>query len=279
MYATKHIDWLSITIPKHHDFRSVLPTLTFALFAKGRHGYEHQFVNVATGILVDTDSNDTEMGHHFTMSGDTLANIRREMGGDDVSLVRRFARYSGRASRIDLTLNIHEGLLTPAKVYSHLKKGTLHAKANTYRFIEGKKGDIAGDTLYIGSPTADRQFRCYNKASESGIVNLGAWIRFELELRRVRANGAFQSIGINGVDDTVVGHLRDFMEYGQPEYEQALSITGAPPVDVPRKATNRQRWLLGQVASALAKEMVLDREFANKFWQATLEEMRLITKT
>jgi len=278
MYVTKHVDWISFTVKNTVDWHGVFPTFTFAFSGRGSHGYRSKFTNLATGMVVQTDSADSEMGHHFQLSGDVLSNLRQEMGSDDTALSQRISHYGGRCSRIDLTINIHEGHLTPRLVRDAVRLGKATARANVSRFIEGKDGNVEGDTFYIGSPTSDRQFRAYNKSAELHMVDAPSWLRLELELRRLRANGAFQSVALNGVDSTVTGHMADFLDWRNMEYQTALQGPSLPPVDIPRRDSNRQRWLLGQVASALAKEMMLDDEFANKFWRQVGEEFARLHK-
>src|SRR6266567_4458855 len=238
-------------------------------------------LKLARYLLVEADKRGLTHGekHHYlfvviSLIGDAQNSLQD--GGHDTALVKLLADRHGYASRIDLTIDIHEGQLTPRKVYSALKKGALHVRADTYRFIEGKKGDVQGDTLYIGAPKSDRQFRCYNKAAELGIVNGTAWLRLELELRRLRSNAAFQSAAHNGVPATVNGHFGDFIDFQHPEYVQAIAGEGVPPVDIPRRQSNRQRWLLGQVAQALAKEMREDVEFKPIFDAAVQDALDLL---
>ena len=276
MYVTRHVDWLSFSIKSSSDWRSVFPTFAFTFSGRGSHGYRAKYVNLATGMVIQTDSADTEMGHAFQLSGDVLSNLRRESGSDDTALSQRIVRVGGKASRIDLTINVHEGKLTPRAVQSAVKSGRAKAKAIASRFVEGKNGDIEGDTFYIGSPTSDRQFRAYNKSAELGIVDGASWLRLELELRRIRADGAFRSCALNGVDAAVAGHMADFLNWGDLEYQAALGQEAVQPVDIPRRDTNRQRWLLGQVAQALAKEICVDEDFALKFWSSVGEAVDLI---
>ena len=275
-YVTKHLDWLSCSISQVGNPREIFPLLDWHYVGIGHHGYKARFECSKTGASMETGSTDSSMGTHFAFSGDTLNALRRDYGGTDFGLVGHLIRAKAKASRIDLTINLHDYQLTPAIMRDALRKGTCKAKANVSRFIEGKNGDIEGDTLYIGSPTSDRQFRCYNKAVESGIVDRGAWVRLELELRRVRADGAFRSCALNGTDETITGHMGDFIEWGNLDYQAALAGASVPPVDIPRKDTNRQRWLLGQVASALAKEICVDEDFALKFWSSVGSEVAKI---
>jgi len=268
MYVTKHLDWLSCTTPKTFSHMVAFPLLRWRYVSRGNHGYAERYVCSKTGVVCQEQSQDEAMGCHYDFGGEALNLLRQEQGGTDDGLVNRLIRMGARASRIDLTINLHESNLTPRKVRDAVRSGEATARANVSRFIEGKDGNVEGDTFYIGSPSSDRQFRAYNKASELHIVDGAAWLRLELELRRLRANGAFQSVASNGVDATVTGHMADFLDWGNMEYKTALQGPSVPPIDIPRRDSNRQRWLLGQVASALAKEIALDRGFLNKFMTA-----------
>jgi hypothetical protein len=127
---------------------------------------------------------------------------------------------------------------------------------------------VSGDTFYLGSPKSDRQFRGYNKAAELGIINGSAWLRLELELRSIRAASALASCADNGVPETVSGHMADFLTYRNSEFEAAIGTFGVEPETLHRKKSNRQRWLLGQVAQALAKEIAVNGSFRSQFDRA-----------
>lgn len=272
-YVTRHIDWLSFSIfPKQHPSQ-IFPLLKWTFVGRGMHGFQSSYVDSATQLRAQSDAADETMGTAFVMSGDCLDRLRQDYGATDDGLAVRLSYCKAKCSRIDLTINIHEGQLTPRKIQQAVRSGSARPKANVHRFIEGKNGDVEGDTFYIGSPTSDRQFRAYNKAAELGIVNGPAWLRLELELRRVRAQGAFQACASNGVDATVSGHMDDFLDWRNLEYQAALGDKAVPPVDIARRHTNRQRWLLGQVAQALAKEICIDDDFALKFWSSVQSEV------
>jgi hypothetical protein len=273
MHNTKHLDWLSCTFSQLINPSYIFPLMDWHYIGRGQHGYRAKYISRNTGAEFQTDSADQAMGSHLQFSGSVLENARRELGATDDGLARKLVQLGAKSSRIDLTINVHGGQITPSTMRDELKQGTCKALATSYRFIEGKNGNIEGDTLYIGSPASDRQFRCYNKAAEIGVVDGEAWVRFELELRRVVANGAFQSCGTNGVSETVSGHMGHFINWDNAEFNSALGNKGVEPADIPRKATNRQRWLLGQVAQALAKEIDLDVEFKALFDLAVGSEL------
>lgn len=271
MYSTKHIDWLSITFPTDVQLRSVFGTLDWRFSGKGRHGYKFAYRDSITGATYQECAASDDMGVHLTLSGDALNMLRSERGGTDDGLLNTCSTLHGYVSRIDLTLNIHEGKVTVQDVYKAVKNGSLRARTSTYRLVEGKRGNILGDTIYLGSPKSDRQLRCYNKAAEMGIVDGAAWLRLELELRALRANAAFQSAVSNGVSAAVSGHVEDFMAWSNSEFKSALAGPSAPPHELPRKETARRKWLLGQVAQALAKECREDVNFRPLFDAAVLD--------
>jgi len=265
MYVTKHIDWLSITLPTGTDMERLFPLLDWHYIGRGMHGYKYRYKDALTGTTFQTDGPVDDMGVHVVFDGEALSMLRSSFGGTDDGLCRLTSERHGYSSRIDLTLNIHQSQLTPRKVYQAFKAGNLTAKSKRGRFIEGINGDVSGDTFYMGSPKSDRQFRAYNKSAELGIVDGEAWLRLELELRNLRANSAYQSCVGNGVAAVVTGHMEDFLGWNNHEYRQAVSSNAVPPTELPRKQTNRQKWLLGQVAQALAKEIAEDVQFRDKF--------------
>jgi hypothetical protein len=271
--VSKQVDWLSCSIPSNIHPSVLFPLCDWVFTGSGKHGYRTRYEDRRTNAVCETDATVDEMGTHFQFSGSCLSNYRREFGATDNGFTTRLARAGAKASRIDLAIDLYGCKLTPRSLQRAINEGRAHAKANVSRFIEGKNGQVSGDTFYIGSPTADRQFRCYDKGAEQSIVDGQAWIRLELELRRVRARSAFASCALNGTAETVSGHMGDFMHYENAEYQLALSGPSVQPAEIARKKTNRQRWLLGQVAQALAKEIVFDVHFRALFDMAVAEEV------
>lgn len=268
MYVTKHMDWLSITFDKGTDIARIFPLLDFRYAGIGRHGYQARYSDPVTQLEYMEGASNQDMGVHCTFTGDALNAFRSQWGGDDGKLAQLLAAHRGVASRIDLALNIHEGKLTVADIHKAVKNGSCRARSKTYRLVSGVRDNIAGDTLYVGSPRSDVQLRVYDKAAERGIVDGAAWLRLELELRGERARGAFQSCAGNGVPATVSGHVAEFLHWNNHELSSAISGPSAEPYELPRKETNRKRWLLGQVAQALAKEIAYEPSFRDTFNQA-----------
>lgn len=273
VYVTRHIDWVSFSIKAGDHPSAIFPLLSWKFIGRGKHGYKSAYVCSRTNARAEQDSADPEMGTAFQLSSDALDAIRREYGATDDGLANRIVSIQGKASRLDLAINVHDGRLTPSALCKAVRSGSAKARASMNRLIQGKNGDVEGDTFYIGSKTSDVQLRAYNKAAELGIVNGEAWLRVELQLRRARANEALKSCAANGTDKTISGYMGNFLVWRDVEYKQALGEQSVEPVDIPRKETNRRRWLMTQVPPAVAKEILLDDEFALKFWSSVQEEL------
>jgi hypothetical protein len=273
VYTNCQIDWLSVTLPEGNQPRDVFPIGKWHYTGIGSHGYNAQYVETVTGIICQLDSADPSMGCHFTFNGQSLENVRRDWARSDLDLLRRLLARNGTATRCDLALDLHEAKVTPRALKYDLKRGRATSSARVWRWIEGSNGQIEGSTVYVGSPDSDRQLRFYDKRAEMGIVDGQAWVRLELELRRIRANSAFQSCARNGVSETVRGHLGDYLHWRNREYRSALDGPSADPEDIPREDTARQKWLLVQVAVALAQEMILDQTFVERLMLSAKAEV------
>jgi len=265
MRIYRHLDWLSITIAGQHDWRNFLPGLDWRLSGPGRHGYRKRFVEHATGITLETDSIDTAMGSHFTISGEPLAELRALGIMSDDDLTGQIERWDGKCSRADLAIDVWGCTFTPKQLSDDLARKAAHIKARVWRLIDGHNRGVDGATLDTGSKDSDRRFRMYDKGAEKRIKDGEAWIRLELQLRRHPARNAVASCALNGTDGTVTGHIGAYLHWTCPEYLTVLSVTGVPPVAIPHSSGKRRTWLKSQVAIALAKETIIDPEFRQEF--------------
>lgn len=261
----RHLDWLSITLRASCIWRSFIPGLEWQLSGVGRHGYTKRYIDRRTGATLETASNDKTMGHHLTLSGEPLAELRALDLITDDSLCQRIAAWDGRVSRVDLAIDAWGCTFTPSKLSDDLQSHAAHIKARTWRLIEGHKKGIAGDTLDTGSQVSDKRFRMYDKGAEKRIKDGDAWMRLELQLRRKFARAACGSCIENGAQETVTGHISDYLRWENQEYTQILTAPSAPPGRIQRTEPKRRAWLKGQVARALASEIAMDESFRAEF--------------
>lgn len=264
----KHLDWLSITIPSEANWRQFLPFPDLYLSGKGRHGYGQAWIDKRTGARIETASTRDEMGTHLTLSGDVLRAMRDDLGAIDDRIVERVMEFDGTCSRVDLAIDCFGSDFTPDGLNVALQDGTARLPARTWRYIDGHKNAIHGATIDTGSSTSDRRFRFYDKRAEQGIKDGEAWVRLELQLRRLYAKAAIMNIAEHGCSQTVSGSIGAYLEWSDTDYQSAIASNGISAYSTPRKESNRRKWLLGQVALSLAKECMIEPYFRERFNQA-----------
>jgi len=266
--TSKHLDWLSITISADQVWRNFLPFYDLHKTGHGRHGYREAFVDKRTGARIETGSLDSRMGTHITLSGDVLNAMRDELGMVDNALCKRIVEWDGKCSRIDLAIDVFGATFTPAHLSEALENHSARISTRTWRFIDGHKNGVNGATVDTGSTVSDKRFRFYDKAAEQGIKDGDAWVRLELQLRRLYAKATLSDCAEQDVSSVTALSIGKYLVWQNSEYQAALAGHGGILSTTPRKPSTRQRWLLGQVAKALAAELVIHPDFIMKFMNA-----------
>lgn len=266
--TSSHLDWLSITLPSAQNWRQFLALSNVVSRGKGRHGYAHRYEDLETGTVIETGSMDITMGSHFTLSGGVLNEIRANKGLDDNGLVERIRLFDGKVSRIDMAIDVFDAQFTPGHLAAAIRSGDAHIPARTWRFIDGHAEGIEGQTVDTGSSTSDRRFRFYDKRAEQRIKDGEAWVRLELQLRRLYATTALGACSEHGVGKAVTGAIGSYLRWSCDEYQAALMGGVDVCLSSRRPDSNRKKWLLGQVAWALAREVIDDGKFLERFLTA-----------
>lgn len=265
MYATKHLDWLSITVNSLAEVETIIPSADWHYVGKGRHGYRAAYEDRISGARVETDSSTVGMDTHLTLSGMALHAIRTTFRDGDNGLVNACRTVNGRVSRIDLAVNAHRGELKVVDFRNAIKSGSAKSTMQRVYYVEGMGNERAGDTLYLGSPKSDRQLRIYDKAAEQGVLDGKAWLRLEVALRRLHAKAGLQACVDNTCTVSISSYLASCLVWEVPEYKALVGSVSNPVTPIPRKDTNTQRWLRDQCAPALAKEVAVNPEFMVQF--------------
>jgi len=265
MYATKHLDWLSVTFEDLRSALGIIPDSDWHNVGSGHHGYRTALQDAVSGARIETDSAVASMGAHLTMSGQTLYEVRTQYPDGDNSLVQAIRANDGSVSRVDLALNIHQGELTVQDFFSAYKSGDLKSNARRVYYVEGISDARSGDTLYLGSPKSDRQCRIYNKAAEQAIVDNESWLRLELALRDLRAKNGVNAMGSNTCAAVISAHVEDMLGWDNREFNDALLDVPVALHPIKRRRPNTEQWLLDQCAPALAKVYSVHPDFMVEF--------------
>lgn len=265
-HFTKNVDWLSLTFSHDFAFKRLFAFDEFVNVGRGLHGYSAKFQGLNTGIIVQNGSRD-DMGTHVLMSGATLQSMRDQLEMTDRQICARMIDYGGRTSRIDLALTIIDGTTTPRSVHDGLVSGSIKAKARKHTLVNGANENVSGDTLYIGSRQSEKFFRCYDKKAELGLADGAAMVRLEMELKALHARAACHTVAMGGASAAVNTIIGDFLDLPHGEIADALTGEHLPFRSPHRPKSNTEKWLLGQVAKALARESMTNPDIVDNLLQ------------
>lgn len=256
MEITFTIDWLHVnepfapySLPSSHMMN--IPGLNRISPCTPRHGYTEAFTNQA-GCQVMRNPNRSDMGVHVSYSGKTL-NTYRDNDLDPLGIVRWHLHRKGNVTRIDLAFDMRDSTLHPSTLYGMLDRKQAKTVAKSYNLIVGNDG---GATLYIGSRQSEAFLRIYDKGIESG--EGGDWIRVELELKASKAQFAAYTMA-NEPDNRAYqwaqAWLNGFVAFDCHEWIVLMTTTAIPLARANKPEKDTRKWLLEQVAPAMARYM------------------------
>lgn len=251
--STGHLDWFSVTYPRTVSPNEVLPSQissTFKQEGHGFYGYEELWRN-EHGVQVMAGGTEA-MGIHMTVPARTLEEFRLA-GLTDRMLMRHAIRYEGRATRVDLALNLWDGQTSVGDFAEAYRSGQLKTPGRAANHV--KAINEPDETFYIGKRSSQRFLRVYNKAAEMGMVNGEAWLRLELECKKLQARAMAGTVAqYEDTRQVVNAALSSFVDWpANDEITQALASQDIELPVIGRKMTDTQRWLFEQVAPALAR--------------------------
>lgn len=262
------IDWLSYTVSwerlRKNDFatldaQQVAVAMVTEISGDWRrdvplHGYEDCWTCHSGGMArVMVSRPGHSMGVHIQLPGQALA-----LQGVENAL-RVCRDLVGSVTRIDVAVDVR-GVSAAADVYgSHLSRSMVTRAQKVNMFI-----GTEGNTVYVGSRTSERFLRVYDKAAQT--KTKGNWTRIEMECKGERAKWISAYVATEGVDG-IGGLIRDFVSCPMVDwYEDALTRI---KVDIgkpqSKKMTDTRAWLMGTVASTLARETKEDDDFLTEF--------------
>ena len=145
---------------------------------------------------------------------------------------------------------------------------------------------IGAETFYIGDMERRGKrgiFRAYDKGTELGGYARDILTRIELEERKGNAHNSAKRYADNmPIGDIINSRIRSSSEYwtrltggNVPEIQRGKQLQ--PATDESEKLDRRKRWLLQQVAPALASVIASDEDFADLFSFEVDRHLKLLT--
>lgn len=162
-----------------------------------------------------------------------------------------------KPTRIDYALDITHSQLNARTASAHLLHGAVVTHAKSALTVNDTLGE--GYTQYVGKKTSETYTRIYDKQSEQKTDY--SWIRVETVYQGDRASPSLKAYCINKSTRSLIKRHVDFPAWH--DWQSIMSGTVAK-LETTAKTTATRAWLLGQVANALAKELLRDEDHA--FW-------------
>jgi len=284
--AVELIDWLSVTYspeslaqwfapiegPGLMRTRLIPLTRDTSRWAreKARYGYTHGWKS-DNGTIVyahltmhGTDCEVGRLGVHVVYPGGALNGLK-----DHLALLGMHLARGARVRRIDLARDAFYFDIDLEAMLDELRAGDAQTRARSYRLITG----TTGQTLYVGSRTSPMLWRGYDKGAQTGAMPAGTWYRFELEVKGDKAHGVAQWIHETG-EFSAAEALTTFYQSDCGEYALAMQGTGEYGV-IPsdRKVSDTRQWLCDVIAKTVARQVVADEEFMDRFLAAIAEHV------
>lgn len=240
--------------------------------SKARNGYTDAMES-NTGIIIMSNIDRPDMGVHIVMSGGTLRRCQ-DMQLTPTDILHWLLRNDYRLSRLDIAVDAYDSGLEIEQLADAVTGGTVKTRARKAPYVDDKMGK--GKTQYVGSMKKRKKlFRAYDKAVEQGVDGMD-WKRFELELHGNSASVARNEIlKPQPMGKTIQALIIGYVNF--PEIREWVSIMGEDElkIGVPMDAGgDTHKWLLTQVAPALARILDEDEAFMYKFMEVVGENRK-----
>lgn len=210
-----------------------------------------------------------EMGTHVIFSGDVFGNA----GISGEAILLDLLDHKANIRRIDLAVDARNCGLKVLWARKLCKRHQVKTRARDMRFYEQTQTN--GATQYVGTKESDVYAKIYDKAAEKGLP--GDWVRVEITFQHQRAQTAAKAV-IRGEDYRSL--VRAYVDF--PTWDRWTAIFDLPAQNIPAEKTTpaRKRWLLAQVAPAMARVLELDgdNEFLNVWLAEVFRHRDLIGK-
>lgn len=303
------IDWLGFTSTIEEEPEAVMHLLgydkeEFTLCPRGASGYRKQYRHALYPIAILFDGNEG-MGVHVDISSSAIVDVVKHYEkvyttptpfGQDAFETKDFTLSifvcllkeilsCAHITRLDLAIDdIGAKYYSLSELSSVLGAGNYVSKFRSYKEIKENKdaNTCIGHTVYLGSRTSEIMLRVYDKQLEQNKKRFASseepithpWVRWEMELKRERAQAAARLIASNAnLNEVVVGVLSNYLRIIELDNQNKsrckiadkwlgfldgitkLSLYTAPV----RKTLDKvKHWLMKQVASSLATVVIAD---------------------
>jgi len=247
-HTTQQIDWLSITYPSIAEdiFPNELTTDAFTSEPFNSYDTAQAYTD---GRVLCWHTRRPEMGQHLIMSGKTCSTLRPYLD----KIIRRAWEKGGKVKRLDLALNDLLSRVHAEDSTGYIERGEFQCRAKEYPVRTDPK--IPGYSQYCGKMASEVHVCIYDKSAEQ--KEAGFHVRVEIRFKGKKADKAAHTY-LQLQDCRPL--IRGFIDF--PTWPEWSNLFSEIPVSVPAEKhdTDRVKWILTQVASSLAKQVMAEGE-------------------
>jgi len=263
METFTHIDWLSLTHSNlDGDYYPESMNRDY-IATKAMNGYTEAKL-FRSGVIEMMNPKYQKMGVHIIYSGKVLERLENESGIDRNYILAQHIMQGAKLTRLDIAIDVKDSGLNLDALWQELECKNAKTKSQHSR---EEKGFGKGYTVYVGSRKTRRKLvRIYDKAIELGWDNID-YKRIELEMRRDIARNAANSYLKSHFDNEYVNSIiNGVVSFPDMQLWQEIMSNESAKIPVAESGSgNTEKWLMRQVAPAMARTLISSPEFAEKF--------------
>lgn len=250
MRNSGHLDYLAVTFPVDFNPENLYGYVgKWDVIGEGPHGYKTMLKSELGAVcLMHGPEN---QGVHVVLKGEPLS-LMRDDNVDDAELMWFVRQHSGKASRVDVCVNLVGGDTTVNRLWRLWKRKKVKTRARLAKRYECLPDEGTDDGFYVGSKESDKFMRIYNKGRQIG--HSEAWVRLELECLKMNARALIHDLARPNVPTrtTINRAILNHAEFEDSEYLEALSDNNTTLLNLPRGLPAFWAWIERQVAPAIA---------------------------
>lgn len=242
---------------------------------KGWYGYSRQLYYDGIHILYDGTP---DMGICVEMSGQGCRNFEKYGTGDYHEIFNYIVSNNDvNITRLDVAYDDFTGLLDFETLISDIEEENYVSRFREFPVerVYSKEVKNRSFTIYCGSHSSEVMFRIYDKRAEQKAFNLQHWLRFEIQLRRDRAN-MFIKLLLEGAElqSLYAGVIRNYLRFivrsnsdtnlsrarTAPYWDDFLGAVDSVSIfvaDTDYTETNLERFIKVQCSSAIVSFIAL----------------------
>jgi hypothetical protein len=248
------LDYLRYTCGHENGFDNLVPrgipslSRTGDILMHGSYGYDRTMPLEGGGRIM-YHSNDTGMKYCVELSGEPLAEVRREGFEVEDIITHAFSGIVARVSfaRVDYCIDVKNGDGTVEELYDTWNTRETTTRAREAMFIQKSKSEYKANTVYFGSRASSPRFlRAYDKGVQLGMIAARLY-RLEVEVKKRRCTPFAWSVSKHGRAEAGRREIKDAIKTRVAWVVSALEGALSPRVEVPRAEAHPNEFVRGMI--------------------------------